>query len=237
MERPHLDQALLMERGAAARNQGVAEAYTVFCPDILDLTVEGRAELSGRQPVRVDGRIDLGPLGRVRVEGMTLPAIQRRIAELAGVSPHQVHVAVAEFKSQQIYLTGEGNGVQRAVAYRGPETLLDLLQRVGGIEPGAAPASVHVIRGHVDEGKPPEVFHIDLERLVMKHDLRTNLRLQPFDQIHIGETRRSAVQKSLPPWFQPIYEAICGLRRPFADKDARKQGDNFWQTAEKPVGE
>ena len=229
-DRPHLDQALLTDKGAAVRNEGVADVYTVFCPDVLEIAVDGRPGLSGRRPVIVDGRIDLGYLGRLRVEGRTVPAITNRIAEVAGVPPEQVHVRVVDFNSQKVYLTGEGNGVQRAVAYRGSETVLDLLQRVGGITPGAAPGSVHVIRTHVAEGKPPEVYHIDLEPIVLRHDQRSNLRLQPFDQIYIGETRKSSLQKCFPHWIQPLYKSICGLYRPFIgggtaaqDKEPAKQ--------------
>src|SRR5947209_11223877 len=70
---PHLDQALLADRGAAERNQGIAAAYRVGCPDVLELTAQDRPELSGLYAVTADGRIDLGEVGQVRVEGLTLP--------------------------------------------------------------------------------------------------------------------------------------------------------------------
>src|SRR5438552_3184507 len=139
----------------------------------------------------------------------------------AGLSPEGVRVRLADFKSQQIYLFGPGAGVQRTVAYQGPETVLDLLQRTGGIAPGAAPGEVYVVRSHVADGKPPEVFHIQLQAIVRSQDERTNLRLQPFDQLHIGESRRSSLVKCFPRWLQPMYESMCGLRRPGEDKVRR----------------
>ena len=45
--------------------------------------------------------------------------------------------------------------------------MLDLLQRVGGIAPGAAPQDVYVVRSHLGEGRP-EVFHVDLDAIVLR---------------------------------------------------------------------
>jgi hypothetical protein len=105
-------------------------------------------------------------------------------------------------------------GLQRAVAYQGPETVIDLLQRLGGITPGAAPDEVYVVRSHVSEGKPPEVFRVDLHNILVQHDNRTNIPLQPFDQVFVGETRQSIFEHCVPPWLRPFYESICGMRRP-----------------------
>ena len=37
---------------------------------------------------------------------------------------------------------------------------------------------------------------------------QTNLRLQPFDQIHVGETRQARVERCIPPWLRPVYQAL-----------------------------
>src|SRR5262249_40550678 len=149
---------------------------------------------------------------RLRVEGQTAPEIARRMALAVGVRPAGVQVHVAEFHSQHVYLFGPGIGVQRAVAYQGPETVLDLLQRTGGITAGAAPHHVYVAPPRVVGARPPEVFPINLRAILLNQDQHTNLRLQPFDQVFIGETRRASLQKCMPPCFRPLYEAVCGLR-------------------------
>ncbi len=153
--RPHLDEALLADAGREERNRGVAEHYLVACPDVLDVTVPGRPDLSGRRTVQADGRIAFGSPGRVRVEGLTVPEVAARLEEEAEAPPGSVRVRVLEYNSQQVYLVGEVTGLQRAVPYQGPETVLDLLQRTGGIRPGAAPGEVHVIRCGVPEGRAP----------------------------------------------------------------------------------
>jgi len=189
---------------------GVAESYIVVCPDVLDLVIENHPELSGLHPIGVDGRLDLEPLGRPRVEGHTVLEVGQQLADLADVPASKVHVQVGDYHGQCIYLFGEVMGSQRAVAYQGQETVLDLLQRTGGITPEAAPEEVYVVRTHVSDGKRPEVFHVDLQAIVLKHDDKTNLRLQPYDQVHVGATRRAGVQKCVPPWLRPCFQCLCG---------------------------
>jgi hypothetical protein len=91
--------------------------------------------------------------------------------------------------------------------------VIDLLQRTGGITPGAAPNEAYVIRARVADEQPPEVFHIHLSRILLDSDQRTNIRIQPFDRVFVGETRRASLQKCIPPWLRPYYEAVCGFDR------------------------
>lgn len=197
------------------RSEGVAQAYRAACPDVVELEVPQRPEFTGRYQIAPDGRIDLGDYGKLRIEGRTIPEIAKLIAEETGVGAANVRVEVREFKSQRVLLFGEVNGSQRSVPYCGPETVLDLLQRVGGVTPGAAPNDVYVIRPHVGDNRRPEVFHVDLGAIVLKNDERTNLRVQPFDQIYVGETFRSKVEKAVPPLLLGVYHlAFPATRNP-----------------------
>jgi protein involved in polysaccharide export with SLBB domain len=212
--KPHVDEAMKAKGIPASHTEAAVERYHVYCPDVLHLRVEGRADLDGLKTVALDGRIDLGNLGRVRVEGQTVGEIAGQLAALTGIPAERVHVGVAEFNSQRIYLIGEGNGLQRAVAYQGPETVHELLRRAGGVTAGAASRDVSVLRARVAEGRAPEVFRVDLEAIVLRNDQQTNLRLEPFDQVFVGETRMSALEKCLPSWLKPLYLAVTGLYRP-----------------------
>jgi polysaccharide export outer membrane protein len=206
-----VDRALRADKAPHARGQAVAESYAIHCPDVLQITVADRPDLTGRRTIGPDGRINLGDAGQPRVEGRTVAEIAQLVAGQFGVPPGRVHVDVAEFKSQKVYVFGEVSGLQRAVAYEGEETVLDLLQRVGGITPGAAPNDVYVVRPRVAEGEAPEVFHINLRAIVLKKDERTNLRLQPFDQVYVGETRQASWSRCVPPCLRPLYDTFCGL--------------------------
>jgi protein involved in polysaccharide export with SLBB domain len=232
----HIDQAVKAEAGGSARNEGVAEQYQVHCPDVIQVNVAGRPDLVVRSAIGPDGRIELPGRGRLRVEGLNLVEVAQHFALAAEVPSSSVQAHVLEFRSQHIYLFGEGIGSPRAVPFQGPETVLDLLQRVGGITPGAAAGDVQVIRAHVTADRDPEVFRVDLAAIAVKRDQRTNLRLQPFDQVHVGQTRKAGMEKCVPPWLRPLYESLCGMRRPRKEAETRRQGDSEpWRSA--PVRE
>jgi len=210
--RPHMDE--VMWASQVSRPREVAEQYRVGCPDVLTIFVD---DPTGRQQAQiaigVDGRIDLGERGRVRVEGGTSAEAAAVIASQLGLPAAQVQVEVADYRSQKVYIFGQVAGLERAVPFRGEETVLELLQRAGGITPGAAPNEVYVIRAHVAQGGRPEVFPVKLQEIIVKHDPKTNVTLEPFDQIYVGETRRSSYGKCLPPILRPLYEGLVGLYR------------------------
>jgi protein involved in polysaccharide export with SLBB domain len=217
--RSRFEQALLTDRTPAAHGGDAAALYAVHCPDVLELHVAGRPDCDGRRRVGADGFLSLGEAGPLNVDGLRPPEIAAALAERLGVAAERVQVGVAAFNSQQVYLFGEVAGAQRAVPYQGPETVLALLQRAGGLSPAAAPTEVQVVRPHVADGKTPEVFHVDLAAIVLKHDQQSNVRLLPFDQVYVGQSRRSTYVPAVPPWLRPLYHALCGMWRP---KDGAK---------------
>ncbi|HEY1861990.1 MAG TPA: hypothetical protein VGG61_16630 [Gemmataceae bacterium] len=210
--RRNLDQAMQTPRVAQSLPTAVSEPYTLGYPDVLGVTIRGQADPPSPCVIGVDGRINLGQRGRAYVEGQTLDQAVRTVADQAAVPPNRVEMHVEEYKSRQIYLLGQVASLRRSVPYQGPETVADFLRRVGGIAPGAQPREVHVIRSHIQDGRSPEVFHVDLQAIFLKHDERTNVFLQPFDQVYVGETRRSRLTKCLPKWLQPVYERLLGLK-------------------------
>jgi protein involved in polysaccharide export with SLBB domain len=221
-DRALLDRALHRERPPLPQKVNAGAEYLVYCPDILELKVPDRPGLNGCQAIGVDGRIDLGSYGRLRVEGLSVDQVADAIAGVIGLPEEQVNVSVAEYKSQQIFLFGQVAGLQRAVAYQGPEPVVDLLQRVGGITNGAALGSIYVVRPGVIGGQEPQVFHIDLRGSLLGKDQRTNIAVQPFDQVFVGETRPFSLEKCIPPILRPLYEMICGMRWPGSQKAAQR---------------
>jgi polysaccharide export outer membrane protein len=195
----------LMARNLSPNDDAVVQQYRVCCPDVIEIIAPNRTEFSATHEIGVDGRIDLGEYGKLRVEGKTTPEIARLLAEEIG-EPDAI-VKTRQFRSQHVLLFGEVIGLQRCVAYRGQETVLDLLQRVGGITRGAEPRDVYIVRPHLGDNQRPEVFHVDLNAIVLSQDLRTNIRLMPFDQIYVGETRKAQFEKAIPPWIRRLYQA------------------------------
>lgn len=213
VHRSRLEEALMAQRAPRALESSPALAYHLLCPDVVEINVAGAPAWSGRHRVGADGKIDLAEAGRVRVEGLTPPQVAATVAELACVDPGVVAVNVVEYSSQQVFLFGEVTGQQRALPYQGPETVLELLRRAGGLTPGAAPSEVAIVRPHIADAKAPEVFHVDLEAILLKKDQHSNVRLEPFDQVYIGQSSPSKLRPCVPPWLRPTYEALCGMRR------------------------
>jgi protein involved in polysaccharide export with SLBB domain len=203
-------KSLRGDQPVAERMAGVAEHYGVGCPDVLEIAVRGRQEFAGNYLVEPDGCINLGRYGRLRVQGRVLADIGRELAGTIDVPAHEVRVRVVDYRSQHVVLIGQVVGWQRTVPYQGQETVLDLLHRVGGITPGAAPQGVYVVRAHLGDGRP-EVFHVDLDNIVMKKDETTNIRILPSDHVYVGETRQARIEKCIPPWLRPVYQKLWDM--------------------------
>jgi protein involved in polysaccharide export with SLBB domain len=194
-----VETALLADHNPAAHARDLDLHYRVRYPDVLDVHIEGRPDCSGPRPVSIDGRVWLTPQLGIQAGGEPLPGIAHAIARQLRLGETAVQLRVAEYHSQHLYLVGEVGLKHQVVAYRGPETILDLLQRIGGVPPGAEVADVRVVRAHVADGLPPEVFHVDLAAILLHRDLQTNIRLEPFDRIHIGQSRSAEVACQMPP--------------------------------------
>ena len=207
---PRVAKALMAD--PASRDADIEARYIVHCPDLLEVEAPGPLDDAAR-PVGADGCIPLADGGRFYVEGMTAPEIAQVAANRLGLPSGQVRVGVIEYNSQELYLFGEVAGGERAVPYQGPETVLDLLQRVGGVAPGAAVGNVQVVRSHVADGTSPELFQVDLVAILLRGDQKTNVRLEPFDQIYIGQTKRSCLKTLVPPWAQALHDRLSERRR------------------------
>jgi polysaccharide biosynthesis/export protein len=187
--------------------------YFVYSPDVLEINIPCRSAWCGLHPVHPDGRIALDGVEYPRVDGRTVLEIEQLLAEKCGVPVAQVQAAVVEHNSQHLYVQSEAPGLPRVVPYEGPETIVEFLQRVGGVSPRGAPRDIQVVRSHVADGRSPEVFHVDLAGILLKQDERTNVTLESFDQIYIGQSRGSRFLTCVPPWLRPFFNKICGVSR------------------------
>src|ERR1700704_2122195 len=92
--RAHIEKELMSHPPGVPGQEGVSERYLVGCPDVLEIKIPHRPELSGKHVIATDGRIDLGDYGRPRVEGRELGEIARLLAADMGTHPAEVEVRV-----------------------------------------------------------------------------------------------------------------------------------------------
>jgi protein involved in polysaccharide export with SLBB domain len=182
--------------------------YVVRCPDVLMIHAPQRPEASGEREIGPSGCISLFPGAEVEVAGLSVQEASQAIARRLG---SDVQCRVSQFNSQQIFLIDPRGATQRSVPYRGPETVVEFLRRVGGLE-GADLDEVTVVRAHVAEGRAPEVFTVDLEAILLKKDAQTDIRLAPFDRLYLAQTSRWRLHRCLPPWMRTLADRLHGPR-------------------------
>ncbi len=124
------------------------EEYHVGPGDLLEVSVFGQPDLSGRFPVAPDGFLEFPLLGRLAVGGRLPREIKadltKRLADGYLKSP-QVSVSIAEYRSRRVFVTGE---VTRpgSIALTGPLTMLEALAAAGSLAPTAGSELVLVRR-------------------------------------------------------------------------------------------
>lgn len=187
----------------------IKRRYQLGCRDVVDVAVDGRAPV--RVAVQPDGTITLNPTETYLVEGQTASDVETAIARHRSCHPSEVHVRVIGFHSAQVYVFGLVKGRPRAVPYCGPERVTDLLQRLGGLDSGAAVNDVHLIRSQIANGSQLIVHHVDVRDIFLHNQQQTNIEVQPGDQIYIGETKRSAILRLYPEWIRPMLNSFWML--------------------------
>jgi protein involved in polysaccharide export with SLBB domain len=176
--------------------------YRLIFPDAVEIQIAQRSDLSGIFPLSPEGRIDLPALESPRVEGDTLLSLRQRLSNLTGLPPHQISCRIAQFKGQFVYIYGTVKGPPRSISFEGPETVVSLLQRAGGLDPGAALRRVYVVRSNLQRNMQPQVFEVDLHAILKKDDPRSNVTILPLDEVYVGETNRSILFRLLPGWLK-----------------------------------
>lgn len=208
---------------ALAAKTSIDENYRVGFPDIVEISVSGTPHYSGRFAVNVEGRIEISDLDNPRVDGGTVGSIQRLLAQELDLPLEHVHCRVIEHQSRLIYVRGPVQGGDRAIPYQGPEYLADFIRRCGGLHPSANVKDIHVVRSNVPLGSRPQVFAVDLEAILLKGDPATNVLLQSFDEVYIGERPRAKLGRALPAWLRPVYGGVCGVAPGLCPHDWREQ--------------
>jgi polysaccharide export outer membrane protein len=158
--------------------------YVIGPEDILEITVWKQAELSGRVPVRPDGKISIALIGEVEAAGLTPPKLANLITEKLKtyVTKPQVNVMVQEVKSQFVNVVGEVGKPGRYELTQ-PMTVLDAITGAGGPTPFAKLKSIYVLRP-LGKGAQQTLF-FDYKAVIKGRKLDENIYLRRGDTLVI----------------------------------------------------
>ncbi|QDV23327.1 polysaccharide biosynthesis/export family protein [Aureliella helgolandensis] len=165
----------------------------------------------GDQEVKVDGSLDLGRFGRLRVVGLTVEeielAIEDRMVEL-GAERESINVQLQETNASEIYVLGEV-GSPGAYALDGNETVLDVILRAGGLTSKASPCDMILVRP-TSPNACRVVLPVCYRQITQLGDVRSNYQLQPGDRVVVGSR---TLCEELAFWRQTSScERCCGSR-------------------------
>lgn len=201
---------LLLAFVSAAAPVAAADAYEIGPGDVLRIAVLGQAAMSGDFAVDSEGMLPFPVLGKIKASEHSAKELERKLTTLLAdgyVRRPQVTVAVQEYKSQRVFVTGE---VARPGPYalRSDRSLLAFLSDLGPLSAnaghevvvirpplGVGSAPVPLLTGVAPEGgvavagvpldiPDAEVFRVSLQELQSGNPDR-NILLQPGDTVYV----------------------------------------------------
>jgi len=168
---------------------GIDKDYRIGVDDRVQVTVWRNPELSVAGPVRPDGKITVPLIGDVEAGGRTPSEVAETIKKQLStyVREPNVVVIITELRSHEflsrIRVTGAVR-TPRSMPYRQGMTVLDAVLEAGGVNDFAAPNRSKLYRKAKDK---IDVYSVELEDILTKGRLQTNLPLRPGDVITVPE--------------------------------------------------
>lgn len=183
------------------------DVYILGAGDGLNLRFLAVPEFSGPVDILNDGTVSLPLLGNVMLAGLTLSQasqwletlyraqLQRPNLQLSVTRPRPLRVAVVgEVERPGLYTltTAEASRTEAAVAISGPPTLVDAIQKAGGLTSTANLRRVWVQRRLPGNDRRFKQAQVDLLALVRLGDQFQNPLLFDGDTIRIERVEESA---------------------------------------------
>lgn len=166
------------------------DEYHIGVDDMVQVEVWRNPELSVTVPVRPDGMISVPLIGDVSAGGRSAQAVASDIEEQLAeyVREPKVAVILTELRSHEFLSRVRVTGaVNRPVSlpYRQGMTVLDAVLEAGGVNDFAAAGRTRLYRK--DNGGATRSVPVNLQRILRRGDLETNIEVQPGDVITVPE--------------------------------------------------
>ncbi len=161
--------------------------YRIQPGDQMDVKLFYNPELNESVTVRPDGRVSLPLAHEIPAAGLT-PA--ELVQVLKQSYTHELNrpvitVLMRSFAGQQIFVDGEVNK-PALVPLSATMTVLQSIAVAGGLKDSARSSEIVIIR-RGPEGKP-QVFAVDLTRILDGTDPGQNVALMPFDVVYVPKS-------------------------------------------------
>lgn len=175
---------------AAGAGQPLAEGdYRIGVDDRVQVTVWRNPELSVTVPVRPDGKISVPVIGDVEAGGRTPSEVAETIKKQlsAYIREPSVAVILTDLRSHEFLTRVRVTGAvrtPRSMPHRQGMTVLDAVLEAGGVNDFASPNRTKLYRKLKDK---TEVFEIELDDILKRGRLETNLLLRSGDVITVPE--------------------------------------------------
>ncbi len=178
-------------------------AYIIEPPDELEIAVRpATLDLPvSNVIVRQDGVVDLGFLGEIYINGLTVPEAELKIAQHAAAlasakkvtEPIQASVRVVSGgRSKQYYVVG-AVAAPGAYPITGNEMVLDAVLKAG-LKRNSLPDKAYLARPH-PQGGPEQLLRIDWE-CILRGETFTNYQLMPGDRVVIPGGREPGLAQT-----------------------------------------
>ncbi len=178
---------------------------------IEPVELDSKFVATGDQEVKVDGSVDLGRYGRIRVSGMTVEQIEVAVNEqILSVSGDRevVNVQLLESNAAEVYVLG-AVGSPGAFDIKGNETVLDVILMAGGLTSKASPCDIILVRPTGD-CECRIVQRVCFRQITQLGDVTTNYQIQPGDRVVVGER---TLHEELAFWKQSTECPCCDRSR------------------------
>jgi polysaccharide export outer membrane protein len=171
----------------------VVKDFQLGAGDVIEISVWRNEDLYQKVQIGPSGTISYPLLGTIQVGGQSILAIRDNITE--GLSEYlvdpQVGINVVSYVSNKVFVLGEVRrpGVFQSVSQM---TAVEAVSMAGGFTLDAAPKTVLLVRGDIDD---PELISLNLSDTLKKGDFRQNPALLPGDVLYVPATAFASTER------------------------------------------